>query len=775
VSALLARNPRDKRVLPERLPTASRRGRQQARSGVCKDSQAYPLVSIIMPVYNHCNYVIDAIESVYSQCYRPIELIIIDDGSSDGSAAVVRDFLEKQESPPELTVRFKSRENRGAHATINEGIDYAGGEYISILNSDDLYVEERLARCVEAARLSNANLVFTYVEPIGEDGTAIHLDHPWRRWYNGLVMDELDRVPSLSFLFLSNNIAVSSGNLFFHRRLVGQIGNFSSYKYAHDVDFVLRACRLQEPVLVREKFYKYRLHATNTISPSSSETDTEYGKITKDYLISTMFGVPNPLAPSFGSWPNSIGKLTPIEETHIVKAFDACIEPARPAGVIPEPIVSDPIQRGGRITIATHEMSLTGAPVLALEMAKALKHAGTAVSLISMQDGPLVSHFGEARIPVVILRPLIRVGRVILRRVRTLLGRARHAIAVPIRRFFGRVRYFPRAGLAIAFLIRRFFGRGLLRRGYTILFRSFPLLGRWRTRLMLWRNVRIISRYASGTLLLNSFASYPLAFRILPLWKGPIFWYIHETYDPRLLLGGKAVCEHFDYVRTNRNISFLFGSEATRLFWAKEGYDGRVCHWSGLRASLADGHAIDSAAVRQPQQKRCILSVGTSGPRKGTRALIEAFAHGSKKGLIPIDTELVIVGVQLPSKDSQARDFVLRSLRPDIRGRVRLVGMADPAALHSYYAEADVYVQASNMECLPLALLTAMAYGLPIVTTDVDGCKEAIIDGVCGITVPPRQIELMAEAIGQIFQSPENARNLGQAARSTGWSSIAPL
>jgi len=91
--------------------------------------------------------------------------------------------------------------------------------------------------------------------------------------------------------------------------------------------------------------------------------------------------------------------------------------------------------------------------------------------------------------------------------------------------------------------------------------------------------------------------------------------------------------------------------------------------------------------------------------------------------------------------------------------------MAEPEALNAYYAEAEIYVQSSNMECLPLALLTAMAYGLPIVTTDVDGCKEAIIDGVCGILVPPRQIELMAEAIGRLFESEEKAQELGRAAR----------
>src|SRR6266852_3055872 len=114
------------------------------------DRSERPLVSVVMPVYNHRDYVTQAIESVYAQTYRPIELIIIDDGSSDGSVKAVRDFIEASAPPDGIAVRFQHRENRGAYATINEGLDLAAGEYLAILNSDDLYVRERLERCIEA-------------------------------------------------------------------------------------------------------------------------------------------------------------------------------------------------------------------------------------------------------------------------------------------------------------------------------------------------------------------------------------------------------------------------------------------------------------------------------------------------------------------------------------------------------------------------------------------------------------------------------------------------
>jgi hypothetical protein len=96
--------------------------------------------------------------------------------------------------------------------------------------------------------------------------------------------------------------------------------------------------------------------------------------------------------------------------------------------------------------------------------------------------------------------------------------------------------------------------------------------------------------------------------QILPLWKGPVFWYIHETYDPDIMLGGEASRRYFDYIIKKAKISFLFGSDGTRQVWAREGFDGCVRHWSGLTASLADKSPV---VARRHDQKRIILSVGT--------------------------------------------------------------------------------------------------------------------------------------------------------------------
>src|SRR5690606_5941937 len=88
-----------------------------------------------------------------------------------------------------------------------------------------------------------------------------------------------------------------------------------------------------------------------------------------------------------------------------------------------------------------------------------------------------------------------------------------------------------------------------------------------------------------------------------------------------------------------------------------------------------------------------------------------------------------------------------------------------PDELDAHYSSATVYVQSSTMECLPLALLSAMAHGLPIISTDADGCREAILNEETGLLIASRQPELMAQALGRMLSNPEAADRMAKAAR----------
>jgi len=94
-----------------------------------------PLVSVIIPVYNAEMYVAEAIGSVLAQRYNPVEIIVIDDGSTDDSAAVVKKFS---------AVNYEHQPNGGISTARNRGVEQAQGEFLAFLDADDLWVKDKL-------------------------------------------------------------------------------------------------------------------------------------------------------------------------------------------------------------------------------------------------------------------------------------------------------------------------------------------------------------------------------------------------------------------------------------------------------------------------------------------------------------------------------------------------------------------------------------------------------------------------------------------------------
>lgn len=97
-----------------------------------------PLVSIIIPCYNAAPYVGEAIQSALDQRYRNTEVIVIDDGSTDGSLEVIKSFGD--------AIRWETGPNRGGSAARNRGIELARGEFIQFLDADDLLLPQKLER-----------------------------------------------------------------------------------------------------------------------------------------------------------------------------------------------------------------------------------------------------------------------------------------------------------------------------------------------------------------------------------------------------------------------------------------------------------------------------------------------------------------------------------------------------------------------------------------------------------------------------------------------------
>jgi tetratricopeptide (TPR) repeat protein len=271
---------------------------QAARAG--PPSIAAPRVAVVIPAYNHERYVAAALESVFAQTYRDIEIVVVDDGSSDATADTARRALEHSPFPHQMI----ARENRGAAATINEGIARTSAPFVNVLNSDDVFAPERIATMVRAVAGAGGTWGFSAVDFVDAAGRAIDTLRDARAYTLSCAIAAIPFARSTGFALLSANVAVSTGNLFFSRVLCESLGGFRDLRYNHDWDFALRALWREEPVFVRDYLYRYRLHGSNTITESATKPREEADMFMSDYLAQAAGSdmPPNPFAPSVRAW-----------------------------------------------------------------------------------------------------------------------------------------------------------------------------------------------------------------------------------------------------------------------------------------------------------------------------------------------------------------------------------------------------------------------------------------------------------------------------------------
>jgi glycosyltransferase involved in cell wall biosynthesis len=288
-------------ALEDQTTTAAKRARYSAwRTRASTAPAEAPLVSVVVPSYNHSAYIEHALRSVFAQTHRPLELVVIDDGSTDDSPNVIARCLRDAPVPHQ----FVRQPNRGAATSINRAMDLAGGRYFNVLNSDDAFAPTRIEHMVAATGATPISWGFSGIAII--DGQGGRVDPLVDRRAFDLLCG-VHAVPlqeTVGFAFLSHNVATSSGNIFFSRALAAQVGPFREYRYNHDWDFCLRALEHAEPTYVAAPLYLYRLHETNTIVRSAIQAREEAQRVCADYLqwAGTARKPENPFAPAVATW-----------------------------------------------------------------------------------------------------------------------------------------------------------------------------------------------------------------------------------------------------------------------------------------------------------------------------------------------------------------------------------------------------------------------------------------------------------------------------------------
>lgn len=218
-------------------------------------------LAVLIPLYNHAEYIGEALDSVLNQTRKADRIIVIDDGSPDNSLEVAKSY-EKH------GVEVTGRENRGAHATWHELVEKANDcEYCALLNSDDAWHQNRLEVCMkEFEQNPNAQVVATGLEMFDENSNPLRKDHERAKWLRAVwSLENRPDIDLCTWLGMANFIVTTSNVVAKRQALLDS--PFQPYRFNHDYYFLAQSViRGELAVAPNEITVKYRVHSTNTIS-----------------------------------------------------------------------------------------------------------------------------------------------------------------------------------------------------------------------------------------------------------------------------------------------------------------------------------------------------------------------------------------------------------------------------------------------------------------------------------------------------------------------------
>jgi len=242
-----------------------------------------PLFTVIVPTFNRKDFLKIAVDSVFDQTFDDLEIIIIDDGSTDDTKKLVSKYSDKR-------IKYFYQENKGVSFARNKGIEESNGKYVAFLDSDDRWVANKLEK------------TFEYINNFPEI-KIFHTEEVWYRRGRLLNQKKKHKKPDGYVYFNALPICcIGMSTAVVEKELFDDIGNFDeSLPACEDYDLWLRATSRYEVKLIPESLTikdggradqlslqpgldKYRIQALDKILRSGTLNDEQYKK-TKEELI----------------------------------------------------------------------------------------------------------------------------------------------------------------------------------------------------------------------------------------------------------------------------------------------------------------------------------------------------------------------------------------------------------------------------------------------------------------------------------------------------------
>jgi glycosyltransferase involved in cell wall biosynthesis len=219
------------------------------------DFMGQPLVSVIIPNYNYERYIEKCLESVISQDYPNIEIIVVDDGSTDCSIEVIQRYFP--------SVVLIQQENQGVSSARNTGILKSSGDYLAFMDADDFWDSTKISKQMKFLFNADADLVYSGVYIVSSDG--LEIQNTILPNYDSNCSEKYREFPTRAIILLG------SSNPLIKKSIISKTGLFDiRLSQSADWDFFRRIsdhgkiCKLEEPLTY------YRVHNQNMTSTSQA-------------------------------------------------------------------------------------------------------------------------------------------------------------------------------------------------------------------------------------------------------------------------------------------------------------------------------------------------------------------------------------------------------------------------------------------------------------------------------------------------------------------------
>lgn len=216
-----------------------------------------------MPAYNVENYIVESIKSVQKQTYQDWELIVINDGSTDETLKVVEELLE------DYRIKLINKPNEGVSKARNIGINNAAGEYLTFLDSDDLWDSTFLEKTFNLIEKENLEMVYSGYDFLCEDGTITSKS----LFYTEGKIENFIQIKGFVLPMMLQSMMVKKSLIEKQKICFSEESS-----YGEDVEFILRVLLFSKVKAVKEKLFRYRRR-----SFSSTQSSWSYEKFKQDF------------------------------------------------------------------------------------------------------------------------------------------------------------------------------------------------------------------------------------------------------------------------------------------------------------------------------------------------------------------------------------------------------------------------------------------------------------------------------------------------------------